>query len=113
MNHQHGELGQSEQMLNLDGSGLELLPEDIGRWTQPRTLSVYQNALTELPAGVWRLGRLETLNLAANRFEAIAEEIGALARLRMLDPGHNRLTSARESQPVDHPGGALAHGGEP
>jgi len=56
--------------LNLDGCGLEALPEAIGRMTQLRTLSLYNNALTRLPETVWGLDRLVTLNLAANRFES-------------------------------------------
>ena len=57
------------------------------------SLSLFQNALTELPDQLWTLTALTSLNLGDNNIARLPDAISNLTSLRMLDLGHNRLAA--------------------
>ena len=75
--------------LNLDGCNLTQWPDDLQQFTDTHLLSVYDNALSDLPDWLWNFRHRTTLNLSANRISVIPAGLGRLQALQMLDLGYN------------------------
>ena len=76
---------------------LRELPESIGRLTQLRVLSLFDDRLTALPESIGELTELQKLYLDGNRLTVLPESIGRLTQLQMLNLGHSRLIALPES----------------
>lgn len=71
---------------------------------QLETLSLGDNALSELPASVGNLTRLRQLLVCHNKLRRLPEELGNCAALEELDVHHNAVEVRGPA-----PGGAAAH----
>jgi Leucine-rich repeat (LRR) protein len=80
------------------------LPDEVGRMTALRELSLRGNRLTSLPLSMAGLRSLRTLDLRANALNTVPEWLAELPSLQKLDlrwnpiRGHSQLTSALESR---------------
>lgn len=61
------------EQISLNGSGLMVLPDEIGRCTHLKALFVSANRLRSLPPSIIHLTQLEVLDLRFNRFTAFPE----------------------------------------
>ena len=67
------------QGLWLHGNLIEHLPEDIGRCSDLRQVSLAGNCLEDFPASIGAWTALKDLNLSGNRLERLPTEIGNLS----------------------------------
>lgn len=77
--------------LHLDSDNLTELGNEIGVFTNLRTLSLSHNQLTSLPPAISSLTKLERLNLYGNNFSELPTEITDLVHLQQLKLGGNSL----------------------
>lgn len=70
--------------LNLSGSKLTKLPEDISKFTNLTYLDLSNNELKELPKNFSKLQNLKFLNLGLNNFDHIPEAIFEMSQLQEL-----------------------------
>jgi len=91
-----GRLNGLTQMFLCDNK-LTSLPESIGQLTELKTLNVYENKLTSLPESIGRLAKLETLGMDTNRLTSLPESIGQLTELKSMHVYSNKLTSLPQS----------------
>ncbi|MCP5522572.1 MAG: hypothetical protein H7A46_13605 [Verrucomicrobiales bacterium] len=78
--------------LNLNGMGLDELPESLGRLKQLEWLNLSENRLAKLPESLGQLTQLRWLDLSENRLTELPESLGQLAQLQVLHLSFNRLT---------------------
>jgi Leucine-rich repeat (LRR) protein len=78
---------------NYDRRGLMAFPEEIFEDTSLRSLSLFGNKLSDVPAEISVFSQLETLYLGRNSFEKFPEEICALKKLRILSLAYNDIDS--------------------
>src|SRR5258708_6370856 len=74
--------------LNL--SGLDSLPDSIGRLTKLKRFSL-SNELTSLPESIGTLTQLRRLNVCTNRLTSLPESLSQLNRLTYFHISSNRL----------------------
>ncbi|BAY98896.1 Miro domain-containing protein [Tolypothrix tenuis PCC 7101] len=79
--------------LNLSGYGLTILPPEIGKLSNLRSLNIRENQLSSLPSEIGKLSNLRSLNLSSNQLSSLAGEIGQLSELQTLDLSFNQLSS--------------------
>lgn len=72
-------------------SGLERLPDDLGRLAKLEILNLRGGRLQRLPDSLGDLGNLRTLGLRANRLSSLPDSIGRLLELRALSVSGNSL----------------------
>ena len=80
-----------ETALILSDLGLEVLPENVCRLAQLRTLYLNDNRLTRLPESIGRLAQLRRLSLLGNRLIQLPDALGTFP-LGVASP---------KSQPID------------
>jgi internalin A len=83
---------REELTLDLEGLGLDELPESIGGLTQLTTLNLSGNNLTALPEWLGSLNRLSRLDLADNQLTSLPATLGNLRNLTALDIRFSALT---------------------
>jgi len=92
--HQHqGAIAAIDGDPNLAGSGLSLLPKEIGQLKALGRLYLYNNRLVSVPKEIGQLKALEGLFLYNNRLVSVPKEIGQLQGLKGLSLYDNRLVS--------------------
>ena len=84
---------QSGKALDLSGTGLEKVSQDVFAMTNLEELNVSNNNLTgALPAEIRRLQKLRILNAGNNKMTGVPAEVGQLQNLEVLDLSNNQLT---------------------
>jgi Leucine-rich repeat (LRR) protein len=86
-------VAMGEKGIKKDHKGLKEIPEDVFTDTTIRSLSLFGNQLTDLPAEFSSFNHLEVLYLGKNEFTAFPEEICALKSLRILSLAYNSIDS--------------------
>ncbi|MBS0652168.1 MAG: leucine-rich repeat domain-containing protein [Verrucomicrobia bacterium] len=79
------------QSLDLSNLELEVLPSEIGIFTQLKTLNLQNNRLFTLPPQIKGLVQLAHLDLSHNRLESLPPQIESLVELKYLNLDHNEL----------------------
>jgi Leucine-rich repeat (LRR) protein len=90
-------MGSSLKRLSLFETGINELPEEIGKLARLRTLNVSGNPLSRVPAGVGKLVRLTELKISGCLLATIPPHVLALPALVLLDASRNPI----ESFPAD------------
>ncbi|XP_057802821.1 putative inactive disease susceptibility protein LOV1 [Salvia miltiorrhiza] len=80
----HWEKFEQLKILDLEGFGLKVLPESIGRLIELRYLGLRNNYLQELPESLVRLENLEVLDIALNFMVEVPIFITTMRSLRHL-----------------------------
>jgi len=84
---------QNNNILDLSGTGLEKVSQDVFTMTDLEELNVSNNNLTgALPAEIRRLQKLRVLNASDNKMTGVPAEVGQLQNLEVLDLSNNQLT---------------------
>ncbi|MBS0649826.1 MAG: leucine-rich repeat domain-containing protein [Verrucomicrobia bacterium] len=86
-------LVQGVTALNLSELNLQLLPPEIGSFTNLQTLYLRNNQLVSLPQEFGNLTNLELLSLQNNPLASLPKEFGNLTNLKELYLNDNQLTS--------------------
>lgn len=73
------------ELLDVSNTQLSRIPAAIGRLINLRSLDLSSTALSSLPPEVGRLGNLQTLDISKTRLGALPAEIGRLTNLQSLD----------------------------
>lgn len=76
---------------------LRSLPDSIGNLVNLANISFAHNDLTEIPPSLFKLVKLKRLDLANNIFLELPEDIGYLTNLEELHLEHNLITSLPET----------------
>ena len=79
--------------LDLDRQSLNILPHEIGYFTNLRLLNLANNQLTTIPTEIGNFTALEWLNLSRNSLSSIPAEVGHLSALKHLFLYDNQLTT--------------------
>ena len=74
-------LSETMNILTITNSGLESLPESMGRLTRLNALRLNSNRLTTLPSSIGNLTRLKTLELNNNQLTTFPTDTGIDVRL--------------------------------
>jgi len=77
--------------LDLEGFGLEALPESIGDLENLWYLNLNNNKLSALPDSIGGLKNLQALHLSSNKLSALPDSFVNLGRLVMLGLDNNQL----------------------
>jgi len=83
--------------VDLAGSDISELPDEIGQLTELSSLSLRNNRVSSLPESIANLTNLRTLDLRDNGLAALPESIGNLENLWWLDVSDNCLECLPES----------------
>ena len=84
---------QSSTVLDVSGTGLKKVSQDVFAMTNLEELNVSNNNLTgALPAEIRRLQKLRILNASNNKMTGVPAEVGQLQNLEILDLSNNQLT---------------------
>jgi Leucine-rich repeat (LRR) protein len=88
------QINRLNQLKSLDVSYNELgrLPDQLGQLRHLSNLSLGYNEITSLPVAIGELENLTHLNLHSNQLRALPTEIGQLTQLRRLDLGSETYT---------------------
>lgn len=78
--------------LDLSNQHLTELPDEIGRFSNLRVLTLYGNQLTRLPYPIGELTNLTTLNAGMNQLTQLPDSMRQLRNLITLDLCRNQLT---------------------
>ncbi|EFA77446.1 leucine-rich repeat-containing protein [Heterostelium album PN500] len=78
--------------LDLSGTHMSHLPDDIGSLTSLKVFAANENQLTALPVSMTNLKQLEKLSLDSNKFSLMPSEICQLISLRVLSMGENQMS---------------------
>lgn len=85
--------GPGATELDMQGKGLQEVPEKVWSMTDLEWLDISHNALRgALPAEIRKLQQLRTLDASDNLMTGVPAEIGQLANLKLLDLSNNQLT---------------------
>lgn len=87
------QLATGEKGVNRDRKGLKEFPMDVLADTTIRSLSLFGNKLTDLPAEFSSFSHLQVLYLGKNEFTEFPEEICSLKSLRILSLAYNSIDS--------------------
>ncbi|XP_078620263.1 uncharacterized protein LOC144887137 [Branchiostoma floridae x Branchiostoma japonicum] len=68
------------------------VPEDIGRLKNLQVLDLRYSGLESLPDGVGKLEQLTYLDISGNRFTSVPEQIMNLSNIRKLDLSYNKIS---------------------
>lgn len=79
--------------INLDGWGLNYIPQEIFEFKNLKSLSLEFNQIEEIPKDISLLRSLKYLYLCYNQLERLPESIGELTSLKGLNLIHNNLSS--------------------
>jgi Leucine-rich repeat (LRR) protein len=84
--------------LDLSHNAITVLPEDVERLAEAlATFKIRDNALIEVPEGLYQCIQLRHVDLAMNRLSRISDSIKSLPYLRELFLGCNEITSIPET----------------
>ena len=86
-------LVQGVTALNLSELNLQLLPPEIGSFTNLQTLYLRNNQLVSLPQEFGNLVNLQWLYLDSNQLASLPQEFGNLTNLELLSLQNNQLAS--------------------
>ncbi len=87
---------RQDSVLNLEGLGLQTLPESLGQLTYLTKLGLGNNQLTTLPSFIRKLKRLEALDLSNNQLTVLPPFFTELSQLKYLDLLNTQLTTSPE-----------------
>lgn len=82
--------------LNLNGLGLEALPEQLGKLTHLKLLHLSDNQLASLPEWLAGLTQLQKLYISSNELTSLPDWLGGLPHLQELALAGNQLTALPE-----------------
>ena len=83
--------------LNLDGWGLESVPQEVFEFRNLKSLSLKFNQITEIPNEVSYLASMKVLNVGFNRLTSLPESIGEIKFLKSLSVVNNNISSLPKS----------------
>jgi GTPase SAR1 family protein len=79
-------------LLDLTGKNLDIIPDDVFKLTNLRTLILDNNNLTDIPSSISELANLEVLSLNSNKLKTVNTNISKLTKLKTLSIADNNLT---------------------
>jgi Leucine-rich repeat (LRR) protein len=79
--------------VNLEGRDIQLLPTEIGLFTDCERMGLNNNSLVTLPFTFTQLPFLKYLNLRSNRFREFPPALLSLPKLEVLDISKNKISS--------------------
>jgi len=83
----------SLEVIDLDGNGIEVIPDDIPIRNQVKELYLADNRISEIPESILMMSKLEVLWLWTNLLEGtIPDFMGRMSNLKELDLEDNMLT---------------------
>jgi len=83
---------QNLKTLDVSNTGILGLPKEIGELKCLETLDVSNTMLTELPMEIWRLQQMKTLDAGGTHIREVSKEIGKLVKLETLDLRSTMIT---------------------
>lgn len=84
-------------VLNLNHTGITILPESIGQLSNLQALDLWGSEITCLPESIEQLANLRTLDISLTQITTLPESIGQLTNLQSLNLGGTRITALPES----------------
>ncbi|CAB3404372.1 unnamed protein product [Caenorhabditis bovis] len=92
--NKHLEMATKSRILQLKGSGLKKVPEEIEKLADIlRNLDLSDNKIRIIPTFIGNFSQLKQLHLANNCIEILPDKIGHLKKLEILNLAGNKLSS--------------------
>ncbi|XP_033217797.1 leucine-rich repeat-containing protein 47-like [Belonocnema kinseyi] len=83
---------QNLNFLNIHQTGLQVIPEEIGKLVNLTSLVLHSNNLEKLPSSIKNLTKLKVLDCSRNKLSHLPQEISRMPQLATVNLGSNLLT---------------------